>query len=121
MPSSTRKRFKASPRPAAKRIMDWWTWSSTVDPGCGSLQFGPLDVLGRVGFLERGEEGELGVLLLGLLLRRCGFRGVLAEEILGPFRDGEQSGLVALHLDDARDLLQVDAEPLGNLPGRVEL
>ena len=100
--------------------------SITVEDGGAGLrgiQFRLLDALGlgRVGLLEGREEGELRVLLLGLLLRRCGLGGLLPEEIRGSLRDREETSLVAFYLHNIRSLFQVDAEPLSNFPSSIEL
>ena len=64
------------------------------------------------------EELLLRHVLATFLRRRFGLLG-LPEQRCRPLRDRQQAGLVSLHLDDRFDLLEVHAEPLGDLAGGV--
>jgi hypothetical protein len=67
-------------------------------------------------FIEIGEQVTLHGLLLAASTRR-GLRLILAEEVFGALGDGKQPGLVALDLDQVRQIFQVGAEALGDLAG----
>ncbi|MFH1920250.1 MAG: hypothetical protein ABIP48_10250 [Planctomycetota bacterium] len=87
--------------------------------GCGAFHVTPA-VIGRFGFVDFVEQRHLFRLLLAAALAG-GHRVVLAEKMLCAFGHRQQSGLVALHLDERIALLQMDAQSLGNLPRRVKL
>jgi hypothetical protein len=85
-----------------------------------SLDVRPVGAQLGVGLLEHLEERELGVLLLGLLLCSRSVCALFAKQVIGALGHGQKPGFATLHLDYARALLKVDAEPLCDLAGGIE-
>src|SRR5690242_9135149 len=100
--------------------MAWWTRSRTVEPGGGALSSG-FSVLSAASASWSASKSVSWVsFFLGFFFEAGASTASLPKRYFVRSATGSRRAF-AFHLDDARALLQVDAEALGDLAGGVEL